>query len=107
MRDKIQIKSEEKISAQAAPPKLFSASQGDADGEINLQWDRVRDAHFYILQICLFQGKNSKWIQLDVITKSNYTIAGLKSRRKYGFRISAVNTSGQGPWSKVIKKNVA
>lgn len=84
---------------------LFSVSKGDRKGEVNLQWDPVLGARFYIVQICGNTQMSLKWTQIDIITKSRYTIMGLRSGKTYCFRISAVTSSGQRPWSKIIKKN--
>lgn len=84
-------------------PKLFAASEGDMSGEIDLQWDPVAHAGFYIIQVSVYSD-SLNWIQFDIISNSNYTLSGLKSKKRYCFRVCAVNTAGKGPWSEIICK---
>ena len=41
----------------------------------------------------------TSWQQASVVTKSKTTVSGLTSGTKYWFRVAAVGTAGQGPWS--------
>lgn len=105
MRDNKKFALPHKMNLTGAPEQ-FSVTQGDNSGEVDLQWDPLPGANSYILQICLHNVKHDDWIKIDIITKSSYTVSGLKAGRKYYFRISAVNSSGEGPWSKIICKLV-
>ena len=82
-------------------PEYLSAARGDTIGEINLHWDPVEGAKYYIIQAS--SGKN-KWKEIDIISRSIYTASHLKSGKEYSFRIAAVSSGGQGEWSKEVAK---
>ncbi len=96
----------------------LSVTRGDDKGEINLSWDSVESAELYVIQ---FSGSvnglklktakgpasisnNTAWITADIINESKYTIKGLREKKTYLFRVAAVTSSKQGPWSKTAKK---
>jgi len=103
VRDKIKLNIQRNSKPIQNYPELFAVSEGDIEGEIDLQWDPVTDARFYIIQISIYSG-NLNWVQFDIITKSSYTLSGLKSKKRYCFRVCAVNSGGNGPWSEIICK---
>lgn len=96
----------------------FNVTRGDEKGEINLSWDSVVNAELYVIQFSDLQnGANAKrtkklhsvsnnypWKTADIINESKYTIRGLKEKRTYKFRVAAVTSSKQGPWSRTVKK---
>ncbi len=82
-------------------PEYFSATAGDSNGEINLHWDPVAGAKYYIIQAS--RGKD-KWKEIDIINKSIYTASQLKSGKQYSFRVAAVSSEGQGKWSEAVAK---
>jgi hypothetical protein len=84
----------------------LSAAKGDSKGEINLQWDSVKNADSYIIEI----GKpvNSigiRWKVLDIISDSRYTVRKLRSNKEYFFRVALVNGDGSTEQSRKIKKS--
>jgi len=103
MRNKLKINLLKDSKPIGCYPKLFAASEGDLIGEIDLQWDPIAEARFYIIQVSVYSG-NPDWVQFDIITKSSYTLSGLKSKKRYCFRVCAVNSNGKGPWSEIICK---
>jgi len=89
----------------AIPSLLFpTATSGNRDGEIDLVWKPVTSARFYIIQKSSGSLKPANWKNEDIITSSSYTVSKLKSGHKYWFRVAAVGSWGQGPWSKPVKK---
>lgn len=96
----------------------FNATRGDEKGEINLSWDSVSSAELYVIQISaakngsktnVLKSSNARlieteWKTADIINESKYTIKGLKEKKTYLFRVAAVTTSKQGPWSRTVKK---
>lgn len=84
----------------------FNVTRGDEKGEVNITWDSVNDAKLYIVQYSGAAAKNNDWKVADIVNESFYTIRGLKKNRTYFFRVAAVNSSKQGPWSRKIKKNI-
>ncbi len=82
----------------------LAAAAGDLDGEVNLLWEPVRGARTYVIQKSHDSGNPSRWMQEDIVTKSSCTISKLKSGRKYWFRVAAIGSNGQGPWSEPVQK---
>ena len=94
----------EKKKKESSVPKVTAVFNDDLQGEIKLKWNHITGTHLYIIQICIYSNKLN-WMQVDIITRSSYLISGLKSGKKYGFRVSAVSASGRGRWSEVIVVN--
>ena len=86
----------------SAPLELF-VSNGTFEGEVNLQWDAVKDANHYIIQVS--KNKNA-WQQIDIVSDAQYSVTGLKAGKTYQFRISALHESGQSAWSSPVQKKV-
>ena len=84
----------------------FNVTRGDEKGEVNISWDSVNGAHLYIIQFAGTGNKNNEWKVADIINESFYTLKGLKNNRSYFFRVAAVNSRKQGPWSRKIKKDI-
>jgi hypothetical protein len=79
------------------------ADASDVEGEINLTWEPVKGALYYIIQASN-SGRN--WKEVDVSGKPALSVSNLKSGKIYSFRVSAVCSAGQGEWSsKVVKKS--
>jgi hypothetical protein len=81
----------------------ISAAKGDVYGEIDLIWDAIDEADSYVIEYCEGRGK-SKWNLVDITDESKYTIKGLKRKKTYLFRVAAVDSQKQGPWSETIEK---
>ena len=80
-------------------PQNFRATSGDLTGEIDLQCDAVRGAKSYVVECRTHGAAPGAWAQVKIITKSRATISGLTPGQEYAFRIRAVGTAGEGPWS--------
>jgi len=87
-------------------PLSLTAMSGDSNGEIDLIWEPVYGARSYVVQRSIKITEPGRWTQEDIITKSSYTVSKLKSGQKYWFRVAAVGSSGQGPWSEPVQKKV-
>lgn len=85
-------------------PLFLSATPGDSEGEIKLAWEPVKKAHTYVVQKSKGSESPSKWMNEDIVTKSNCTVTKLKSRHQYWFRVAAVGLRGQGSWSKFVHR---
>src|SRR4030095_995267 len=97
----MQVKVKEKQIKQI--PGLVYVTNGSFSGEINLQWDAIKGAHNYIIQI----SKNgTHWEQVDIVSDPQYSLQGLKPGKKYSFRIAPVFTSGRGKWSDSVMKTI-
>jgi hypothetical protein len=86
-------------------PGNLRASLGDNPGEDDLIWDGVKGGMVYIVQFGT--GLDGPWTQGYMGTASKCTITGLISGQEYVFRVCAVGTAGQGPWSDIAAKRAA
>ncbi len=105
----------------------LSVSDGESEDELNLSWSNIAGAEFYIIQQKCTPEYRSKqaekrrqsasakspeklnrenWKVYDIINETIYTLSGLKSGKKYSFRVAAVNSKKQGPWSRSIDKTI-
>lgn len=78
------------------------AASGDKPGEIELLWQPVKNARSYVLQISYGISEKKNWKHADIVTRSKYTAAGLKSGRYYSFRIAPITENGQQEWSEFV-----
>lgn len=77
----------------------FLATMGDAPGENDLTWSRVKGARIYEVEYRV-HVPGSPWVRLNTSpTKSKVTVPGLIGGTEYAFRVRAVGSSGPGPWS--------
>jgi len=98
------LKKEKKmeLTGMQIEAKDIHASNGGLSGEINLQWDSVKYALYYLIQKS--SNSTSGWKHLDITDEPFYMIKGLRTGRKYYFRIAPVFKQGQGKWSNYISK---
>ncbi len=87
-------------------PGSVYAATGSMKGEILLQWDAVRDASKYIIQISKKNSAESTWEQYDIVKDPLYCITGLKPGKVYSFRVAAVYQGCIGRWSGTVTKKV-
>jgi len=81
-----------------APMGLYATS-GDEDGEIVLNWEPVRGAKSYVVQMTTDPNVPDSWTHKKNVTESFTDIKGLTSGGKYWFRVAGVGAAGQGAFS--------
>jgi hypothetical protein len=81
------------------PPEGLLATAGDHDGQINLQWEKVKGARSYVVQQSADPPTNTSWTNSTTVVKPSATITGLTPGQKYWFRVAAVGPRGQSGWS--------
>jgi hypothetical protein len=92
-------------SSPVTAPQDLRATSGDNEGEIDLAWDRVRNAGSYEVQ-CREQG-TTDWQPVKTVTKSRFTVENLTPGKTYSFRVRAIGAQGEGPWSdEAVKRAV-
>lgn len=93
------------IRAVAAPvgelpaPMGLYATSGDEDGEIVLNWEPVRGAKSYAVQMTTDPNVPDSWAHKLNVTESFTDVKGLTSGGKFWFRVAAVGAAGQGAFS--------
>ena len=93
--------------AAAIPTQVLAlaATEGDNEGSVDLSWDPIGNAASYSIQLSTVSG-TGPWTLNGVATKSSATVTGLTSGQRAWFRVAAVGTAGQGPWSDPTTKIV-
>lgn len=94
--------SKRKEIKEAGPGPLY-VTNGMFEGEVNMQWDSIKNASRYIVQI---SKKGSAWKQIDIISDPQYTLNGLKPGCTYSFRYCALFKNSQGIWSEPAAKKI-
>ncbi|NOS85596.1 MAG: fibronectin type III domain-containing protein [Ignavibacteria bacterium] len=89
------------------PQITLHAASGDKPGEIELLWQPMRNSPSYIVQVNLFAGSNRTWKHADIVSKTRYTATGLKSGKRYSFRVAPVTKNGQQEWSITVTEKAA
>lgn len=98
------------VRSDAAPigdlpaPGNVSASEGDHDGEIDLQWNRVKGAKSYVVQYTTTPTNAASWVNGPIATKSKVTVTGLTSATKYYLRVAGIGAAGQGAFSELASQ---
>jgi hypothetical protein len=90
-------------SAPTTPPVL-TATTGDHEGEIDLSWDTIRNARSYTIERSADPPTTDSWTHAEISIRSSITLEGLTSGTRYWFRVAAVTTNGQSPWSNPAMK---
>jgi len=84
---------------QLYPPLALSAMAGNNDGEIDLNWEPVRGANSYLIQMTTDPNVPDSWVNKANATESYAVILGLTSGNKYWFRVAGIGAAGQGAFS--------
>lgn len=95
----MELRAAQSTTGDLNAPAALAASAGDRDGEIDLAWDKVDNARSYVIERSADPPTASSWTHAAVSTRSRVTIEGLTSGTKYWFRVAAVGSGGQSPWS--------
>ena len=80
------------------PPSNLRASMSEMEGQINLAWDTVHGASSYIVD-CKEHDTPQPWQQVKVVKQSHCTSTDHTPGKVYAFRVRALGTEGEGPWS--------
>jgi len=84
----------------------LSATTGDNDGEIDLHWDKIKNAHGYEIQRCDDPPVDANYANSVMCTETKRALTGLASGTKMWFRVRAIGGAGPGPWSDPATKMV-
>jgi hypothetical protein len=78
-------------------PQAVTAVPGKKEGEVAIKWKPVVSAKAYLVQQST--DGNTGWTDCGTATKGSITISGLTSGGKFWFRICAIGSKGEGPFS--------
>jgi len=85
----------------------LAATSGANDGEVDLRWKRVRNAHCYEIQISASPITATSWGSSVTCTRASYQMQGLTSGARLWFRVRAIGgRSTPGAWSDPATKTV-
>ena len=103
-----------------AAPQNLSAVNTLTEGEIHTEWDSVRGAHVYVMEITTdssIVGAGNRaappiggtvspttavWVQVKILTQRKFSLTGLTSGTKYAIRVYCVGTHGESTYSNVV-----
>lgn len=88
-------------------PKNFKVVQGDGSGEVHLSLKKEHGASSYIYQYLISPSPEVENWNTIVSPATRHTINSLTPGTKYIFRVAAVGSKGQGPWSDYITRFVS
>jgi len=90
-----------------ALPKIegLTATQGDASGEVDLSWNPIkRGLQNYLVELTEDPAAQTGWRFAMNSRKSNCSITGLTSGKRYWFRVTPEGSAGPGPASEAATK---
>ncbi len=79
-------------------PLRLRCVMGRLTGEIRVLWAPVHGARSYVIQ-SRKRGTDEPWTQVKMSSGSRATITGLIPGQLYAFRVRALGSAGEGPWS--------
>jgi hypothetical protein len=89
---------------QLEAPANLKVNPGQSDGTISLAWQKVHGAKMYNIERALDSAQGLDWTTVLSSTKTRASVNSMHSGHRYWFRVAAVGSAGQGPWSDAISK---
>ncbi len=91
------------VGALPAPENLRAALNGHS-GQMRVRGNPVKGAGSYVTE-CREHGTTlGPWQQVKVSTSASFTATGLTPGKEYAFRMKAVGSAGDSPWSDEVVK---
>ncbi len=91
-------------SQQTLMPPVLLEPRDRSQGlplDVNLRWNPVPDAQFYILQVATDQNFQHRILDVPNIHNTNFMAGKLAPNTTYYWRVKSGNASGQSNWSPV------
>jgi hypothetical protein len=89
-----------KTKKPSAPSGLSTSNK--PDGSITIKWNKVKGAKKY--NVYMSTSYNGKYSKKGSTTKTKYTIKGLKNKKVYYFKVSALNSAGESKKSILFER---
>ncbi len=89
------------VGLQAPALKFPMNHAPDLPLEVKLEWNPVPDVQSYIVQVAHDVNFQSIFVDVPNIKTTDFVVDKLEPQTKYFWRVKAVNSSGQSPWSVV------
>jgi hypothetical protein len=86
-------------------PQNLSATGGDLEGEVDLQWEPVTGRDAYAAEWAA--NPAGPWTQFYVGNNSSCAASGLNPGQMFYFRVRAFGPLGPGPWSDIAQKRAS
>lgn len=84
-------------------PGPVAANTGDAPNEVDLSWPRLNGSKSFVVQYATDpNATDGDWKFGTTSTKSSCTIGNLTPGARFWFRVAAVGSAGQSPWSSPV-----
>jgi hypothetical protein len=80
-------------------PANVSATAGDDDGELDVQWNSDPNADSYEVQSSPDPITATSWVHAVSVAISKVSLTGLPGMAKRWVRVRSVRGGEQGPWS--------
>lgn len=97
------------VAAPIGVPEMVASlalTASDNEGELDAQWDPVRGAKSYEMEISADPITASSWVMRPSVPKSLAKLTGLTSGSKVWVRVRAMGAAGPGAWSDPATKIV-
>ena len=84
-------------------PGPVAANTGDAPNEVDLSWPRLTGSKSFVIQYATDpNAPDGDWKFGTTSTRSSCTIGNLAPGTRFWFRVAAVGSAGQSPWSSPV-----
>ena len=80
-------------------PTRVVANTNEKPGYTELDWEPVSGAKSYVVQISADPIAAGSWAFSATCTAARIEVNGADAGKRHWYRVSAVNSRGQGPWS--------
>jgi hypothetical protein len=83
-------------------PKFFRAERGAHVGSVALRWKRPTRRCFFIVEATTDPSGRTGWERQVACTKAKCVLKDLEPGRLCWFRVAAIGSRGQSPWSQSV-----
>jgi hypothetical protein len=78
----------------------------ETPGHSRLEWDMVDRAEGYMVQGSPDPITSTSWTQPTFSPRATFSVNGAVAGQPYCYRVAAINSAGQGPWSEPAQRPV-